>query len=291
MKRIIPFLFLLILLIVFAGYRKQDSPLPPAFKSSTNSPEIREVVSTDTFKVLEAEIERYRKSSEIMKQHEEEIQRGARYNKIVSGNPEIKAVAITFDDGPHPYYTPRLLAILKKYGVKATFFVVGKMAQRYPGLLKAEVADSHCIASHSYTHPNLTRISIEQMKEECRKSREMIKSIVGIDVKYCRPPGGDYDSTVMKISEEEGLTMVLWTDDPGDYASPGTDIIEERTLDCIHNGAIILLHDGVRQTLNALPIIIESLRKRGFAFQTIDEMVKMKKSKTLAENEKKASIR
>ena len=163
-KRIIPFLFLLILFIAFAGYRRHNGPLPPTFKISTNSLEIREVVSTDTFKVLEAEIERYRKSSEIMKQHEEEIQRGTRYNKIVSGNPEIKAVAITFDDGPHPYYTPRLLAILKKYGVKATFFVVGKMAQRYPGLLKAEVADGHCIASHSYTHPNLTRISIEQRK-------------------------------------------------------------------------------------------------------------------------------
>jgi peptidoglycan/xylan/chitin deacetylase (PgdA/CDA1 family) len=99
-----------------------------------------------------------------------------------------------------------------------------------------------------------------------------VKSITGEAPRFCRPPGGDYDVVVMRAAEAQGLTTVLWTDDPGDYASPGDAKIETRVLDHIGNGGIILIHDGVQQTVDVLPQIVEHLKRRGFRFVTVAEM-------------------
>jgi len=217
----------------------------------------------------------YRTQRDIQTQHQSEVQAGIHYRKLMRGDPAIRAVALTFDDGPHPKYTPQLLAILKKYNVKATFFVVGKMAKQSPWLVRAEVKAGHVVGNHTYNHVNLTRIPPGQVEEEWRQCSDAIKSITGKSPKFCRPPGGDYNRTVIDAAAAAELTTVFWTDDPGDYASPGTNIIEDRTLRRIDNGGIILIHDGVEQTIQVLPQIIESLKKRGFRFQTVDEMARV----------------
>jgi len=216
----------------------------------------------------------YKTPEELQAQHQREIRKGLVFAKLMHGDPHTRAVALTFDDGPHPQYTTKLLSILQKYHVKATFFVVGKMAQQYPDLVKAEHAAGHVVGNHTYDHVNLTRVPLDEVSTEWRKCDDTIKSILGTQMRFCRPPGGDYDAAVITAAQDLGLTTVLWTDDPSDYASPGDTVIEQRVLDRIGNGGIILIHDGVQQTVDVLPQIISTLQKKGFRFQTVEDMEK-----------------
>jgi peptidoglycan/xylan/chitin deacetylase (PgdA/CDA1 family) len=219
-----------------------------------------------------AQHEVYKSPEELQAQHQRELRKGEHYLKLMRGDPNVRAVALTFDDGPHPAFTPQIIAILGKYNVKATFFVVGKMARQSPELVKREAAAGHVVGNHSYDHVNLTKIPVGQIGVEWRKCNALIKSVLGADPTFCRPPGGDYDKDVITAAADAGLTTVLWTDDPGDYAKPGDKVIEKRVLRRIDNGAIVLMHDGVQQTIDVLPQIIEHLQKRGFTFQTVAEM-------------------
>ena len=243
---------------------------PPAPKSSAK-PTAQSQERVDRF-WAQALKETYRTPAELQAQHEQEIRKGLRFSKLMRGNPASRAVALTFDDGPHPQYTPKLLAILAKYNVKATFFVVGKQVEVNPSLIKLEDAAGHQIANHTYHHVNLTRIPDDEVRVEWQACNDVVKAITGKTMRFCRPPGGDYDADVIKAAQETGLITVLWTDDPGDYASPGDRVIETRVLDRISNGGIILLHDGVQQTIDVLPQIIETLQRRGFRFETAKTM-------------------
>lgn len=222
----------------------------------------------------------YRSPGELQAQHEREQRKGLQYAKLMRGDPAQRAVTLTFDDGPHPDFTPKLLAVLKQQNVKATFFVVGEMAEKHPDLIKAEQADGHLLGNHTYHHVNLTRIPEAEVRTEWQQCQDVVQSILGVAMKYCRPPGGDYDEAVIQAAMAVGLTTVLWTDDPGDYASPGDKVIEERVLGTVENGAIILLHDGVQQTIDVLLQVIRSLRKRGFTFETVDQMMQDRAAKT-----------
>jgi len=214
----------------------------------------------------------YKSPGELKAQHEREIRKGEIYIKLMQGDPHIKAVALTFDDGPHPKFTSKILEILRKYHVNATFFVVGKMAKKYPKLVEQEFIQGNLIGNHTYDHYNLTKIPDPEVDVQWQKGNEIIRSITGIEPMYCRPPGGDYDRGVIKSAMMHGLTTVLWTDDPGDYANPGDKTIENRVLDRIADGSIILIHDGIQQTIDVLPQIIETLQKKGFKFETVAEM-------------------
>lgn len=221
-----------------------------------------------------AQQETYKSPEELQAQHARELRKGQFYSKIMSGDPKVKEVALTFDDGPHPQFTPQILAILKKYNIKATFFVVGKMAKQSPNLVKAEAAAGHDVGNHTYDHVNLTKIPIQEVSTEWTKCSQEIRSILGSNPVFARPPGGDYDKDVIKAAMAAHLTTVLWTDDPGDYAKPGDRKIETRVLSRIDNGGIILIHDGIQQTIDVLPQIIEHLQKRGFKFVTMTEMAR-----------------
>ncbi len=213
---------------------------------------------------------------EILAQHQTELQRGLRYSKLIRGDATTKEIALTFDDGPHPQFTPQLLAVLRRYDVKATFFLVGEMAEKSPELVKDEVAAGHVIGNHTYHHVNLTKIPIADIATEIKACGEVLTSITGKTPDLFRPPGGDYDKEVALVSAAEGYMMVLWTDDPGDYASPGPQVILERTLDQVSNGGIILIHDGIQQTVDILPKLIAYLKAKGFTFVTINEMMNRK---------------
>jgi peptidoglycan-N-acetylglucosamine deacetylase len=228
--------------------------------------------ATDTFWVNSMETA-YKTVPEILRQDREELMRGLKFHKFMRGDAHKKRIAITFDDGPHPQYTPKLLEILREHNVKATFFLVGMMAKEYPGLVKAEIAAGHSVGNHTYYHVKLTQIPVGKVAAEIKACDEVIQHITGVSPHLFRPPGGDYNRQVAEVSEAMGYTMVLWTDDPGDYASPGAHTIKVRTLVKVANGGIILLHDGVQQTVNVLPQILDLLEKRGYEMVTIDELM------------------
>ena len=223
---------------------------------------------------MRAQQEVYKSQGELLAQNEREMRKGMNYRKLIRGNPNDQAIALTFDDGPHPQYSYQLLAILQRYRVKATFFVVGKMAEQYPEIIRAEQASGHLIGNHTYHHVDLTKIPVDEVETEWLACNDVVQAITGNRIHFCRPPGGDYDTQVITAAMRSGLTTVLWTDDPGDYASPGEVTIEQRALRRIGNGGIVLLHDGNPQTIDVLPQIIERFQRDGFHFLTVDAMAR-----------------
>jgi peptidoglycan-N-acetylglucosamine deacetylase len=219
-----------------------------------------------------AKEEIYRSSDEIEAQDARERRRGEFLPKLIRGNPKLKYLALTFDDGPHPSSTLRILDILRKEKCPATFFVVGHQAERFPELIRAEMDAGHTIGNHTFSHVTLTKIPDGDVKVEYQACNDVIRGITGITPRYCRPPGGDYDKSVIDGATAMSLTTVLWTDDPADYALPDDTVLTKRTLSHLSNGGIILLHDGIEQTIEVLPQIIHSARKRGFRFVTLDDL-------------------
>jgi len=231
----------------------------------------------DTTSHLDSKEEKkYRSTAELEAEEEKERQRGIYFLKLVRGNPARKEIALTFDDGPHPQYTPRLLDILRREKVRATFFVVGKMVDKYPQLVQQEIADGHEVANHTYHHLRLPTLSPEGIARELRSGSLAIARAIGSTTNLFRPPGGEYDERVIAVVKRLGYAMVLWTDDPGDFAKPGAKVIEQRTLGRVRNGAIILLHDGSQQTLEVLPNMLRRLKAQGYSFVTCSEMAQQR---------------
>ena len=242
---------------------KSRIPLPPQQFVPTN---IADAIWS------QAAWEVYRTAQDIEAEHKQEAKGEAKYSKLARGNTALQQVTLTFDDGPHPQYTPQLLAILQQENVKASFFVVGEMALQYPDLVKAEIAAGHTVCDHTFHHVNLTQLPVESMLTEWKANQDAVQSLTGQPVHYCRPPGGNYNNNVMDAAASLGMITVLWTDNPGDYLRPSVSVIEQRVLENASNGGIILLHDGVQQTVDALPSIIRKLKERGYQFVTLDQM-------------------
>ncbi len=199
---------------------------------------------------------------------------GLKFNKMGRGGPHHRQIALTFDDGPHPVYTLPLLSILRRTHVPATFFVVGEQVEKYPGLVQLEVAEGNEVADHTYDHVNLTVIPPELVAYEVQRCNTVIAKATGAPVRFFRPPGGEYDGETVREVSRHGFITTLWTNDPGDFSRPPASVIEKRTLAHLENGGIILLHDGIPQTLSALPAIIAEARRRGFQFVTISRLAR-----------------
>jgi peptidoglycan-N-acetylglucosamine deacetylase len=192
--------------------------------------------------------------------------------RLVRGDHERKLLALTFDDGPHGPLTVDLLRVLRLTHTRATFFVIGKQVDKYPQLVREEMQDGHEVGNHTYDHVNLTQIPPELIGYELDECNRAIKRASGTEVHFFRPPGGDYNVDVLRAATHRDIVTTLWTDDPGDYAHPGADVILQRTLDHLENGGIILLHDGIPETIDVLPAIIAEARKRGYEFVTVSEL-------------------
>jgi len=214
----------------------------------------------------------YRKTAELLSQDRAERGRGAQGDKVFRGDPERRWICLTFDDGPHPNTTPRLLSILRRENIRATFFVVGMMGELFPELLREEAAEGHAVGNHTYHHVNLTKIPLPYVATEIAACDRVLRKILGGHGHLFRPPGGDYDDRIVQIASALGYTTVLWTDDPGDYAHPGSLVLQLRFYGRLSNGGIILLHDGVEETVRMLPSLIEALKRKGYEFVTPDEM-------------------
>ncbi|RYG41901.1 polysaccharide deacetylase family protein, partial [bacterium] len=183
-----------------------------------------------------------------------------------------KRITLTFDDGPHPAYTPKLLDMLKAKGVKASFFVIGHMADKYPDLVKRASREGHEIANHTYSHVTLTKIPPPEVEVEYQANNDVILRLTGKAARYCRPPGGDHNNEVLRRAGALGLTTVLWTDDPGDYNNPSDGILFGRETKALSPGGIVLLHDGSRTTLDTLEAFIDAARAEGYEFVSLDEI-------------------
>lgn len=187
--------------------------------------------------------------------------------------PQIRySVAITFDDGPHPDYTEKILEIFAKENAKATFFVVGKMVANYPELAQEICWEGHQIASHTYDHLFLTELSPAQIIEQLEKTRKIIKEVCRVDTYYFRPPGGHYSQKVIQIFSLLRYQMILWTLFPHDQAIENSDELTDSILSQVKDKDVILLHSGVEITLQALPAIISQLKKRGFQLVTVSDL-------------------
>ncbi|MGO8673119.1 MAG: polysaccharide deacetylase family protein [Capsulimonadaceae bacterium] len=193
---------------------------------------------------------------------------------IARGNERRRLVALTFDDGPHAIYTMKLLAVLRATHTPATFFVIGKQVDRYPYLVQQEALNGDEIGNHTFDHVNLNMIPPDLIGYELDECNRSIQRAIGVSARFFRPPGGDCDSDVYREAGKRGYITTLWTDDPADYARPGADIVLQRSLDRLRNGAIVLLHDGIQQTIDVLPAFIEEARKRGYTFVTISQLAR-----------------
>ncbi len=191
---------------------------------------------------------------------------------LVRGDTARKEIALTFDDGPHPQFTLRLLALLRQLDVRATFFVVGEKVDQAPYILPMIIKDGHELGNHTYHHLNLTKISNELIQSEIQQCNNAIHRACGVNAQYFRPPGGRHDAVIITMAEALKMVTVLWTDDPADYKMPGEQILEDRLLHHISNGAVCLLHDGIEQTLDILPDLIMHLRREGYRFVTLSEL-------------------
>ncbi len=194
------------------------------------------------------------------------------FNKMLRGDTRRPQIALTFDDGPHPAYTLRLLNILRRTHTPATFFVVGEQVEKYSGVVRLEVAEGHEVANHTYDHLNLTLIPPEIVAYEVTRCSTAIQGATGAPPRFFRPPGGEYNGGVLREVAKNGGILTLWTDDPGDFAKPSAAVIKQRTLAHLENGAVILLHDGIPETVSALPAIIAEARRRGYRFVTISRL-------------------
>jgi peptidoglycan-N-acetylglucosamine deacetylase len=196
---------------------------------------------------------------------------------LYTGNRYLPEIALTFDDGPNPYYTPQVLAILKQFGIKATFFCVGRQVARYPDLVKQEYADGNLVGNHSWSHPNLALLSGSEIVSQINLTSDAIQQAIGVRPTFFRPPYGVINARVLAEANLLSLTTIIWNDEALDWTTPGTDVIVSRILNLAADGAIILLHDGGgdrSQTIAALPTIITSLQARGFQFVTLQQMLK-----------------
>jgi peptidoglycan-N-acetylglucosamine deacetylase len=181
-------------------------------------------------------------------------------------------IALSFDDGPHPYFTDRIVDILSENKAPATFFVVGRMALEYPQLVEELTVSGNEVEGHSFNHTNLTKFSQKEITKDLNMTRGLIEDLSGKKSFFFRPPGGDYDLKVEKAAGSVGEEMVLWSVFPKDHEENDPEIIVDRVLKQASDGGVVLLHSGREPTLIALPIIIKELRERGYQFVTVMQL-------------------
>lgn len=203
----------------------------------------------------------------------------------VSAASEKKQIALTFDDGPYPPYTERLLDILKEKNVHVTFFLVAEQAQKHPELVRRMSEEGHTIGLHAFRHRDYLKLAEEEKQKDLLMGKSTLRTITGRTPVYWRPPHGFRDFSVMEAAAAQQLTVVNWSVCPRDWTGIGRQEIYKRVMDKAEDGAIVLLHDGDsplykstrKETVDAVALIIDSLRKKGFQLVALDEYVTEKR--------------
>ena len=195
------------------------------------------------------------------------------------GSSYTNNIALTFDDGPDLKYTPQVLDILKDYQVPATFFLIGNRAERFPGVVERILAEGHVIGNHSWSHPDLRRVSNDRLISEIQRTEEVLKKITGRKTALIRPPYGTVTAPVLEQMKKLNYKVINWSVDSVDWRDQSADQILINTLPDVRGGAILLFHSAggegqsMAATVEVLPELIETLRMLGYSFVTVDELL------------------
>ncbi len=187
-----------------------------------------------------------------------------------------KKIALTFDDGPHYKYTEQILEILEKYGVKATFFIIGCNAEKKPEKVKLIYDKGHEIGNHTYSHGKNVTKDYDILNGEISKAAETIEKLIGKKPNIFRPPEGKCNELVVSCARDNGCSVILWSIDTRDWAHRPSNVIAEDILKQVRGGDIILFHDFITPdtpTPAALEKIIPALLEQGYEFCTVSEMI------------------
>lgn len=190
-----------------------------------------------------------------------------------------KLVALTFDDGPSPGSTEKILKILKHEDVHATFFMIGRAVRKYPRLASKVATEGHLVGSHSFTHPELTKLKAPAIRKEIGSAIDAITGATGVRPVWFRPPYGAVNGTVRAQARGLNAKIAMWDIDSLDWTKPGVHKLYRNAVRSTTTGDVVLMHDGGgdrKQTAEALPIIIRDLRSKGFSFVTLDELAAAK---------------
>lgn len=183
-----------------------------------------------------------------------------------------KVIALTFDDGPGPY-TEKLLDILDKYDAKATFFLIGSKVSARANTLRRMQSRGHQLGNHSWSHPELNKVSAEQLASEIDQTNNAIKQAVGTKPNIIRPPYGAFNRAVLEQFRQRGMSAVVWSVDTRDWADRNSEIVCSRAVAGARNGAVILMHDIHPTSVNAVPCILDSLKQQGYSFVTVQNLI------------------
>jgi peptidoglycan-N-acetylglucosamine deacetylase len=189
-----------------------------------------------------------------------------------------KLVALTFDDGPDPLYTPQILDTLAKYDAKATFFVIGQEAEKFPEIIRRQAKEGHEIANHTYRHHFRDGYSPAILKRELEKNEKVIKGITGQSPSLFRPIAGYYDKEIVDTAIKSGYNVILWSwhQETRDWSRPGANAITRNVTSDTKPGDVVIFHDagGDRtQTVKALEDILEILYKNGYKCTTVSDLL------------------
>jgi peptidoglycan-N-acetylglucosamine deacetylase len=179
-----------------------------------------------------------------------------------------KTVYLTFDDGPNPIWTLQILSLLEDTGAHASFFVIGENAKAWPELVEREVRDGDTVGDHTWSHPNLTHLSAGAVFAELARDENLIARVTGKAPTLWRPPYGAVNQSVIGLASGLGMQMQLWSVSTGDWQLPGTRVIVSRVMSALHNGMVVLFHDGGgytrSETVAAVAILIPEIQAAGY---------------------------
>jgi peptidoglycan/xylan/chitin deacetylase (PgdA/CDA1 family) len=189
-----------------------------------------------------------------------------------------KVIALTFDDGPHPKFTPQVLTLLKQYDAHATFFQIGYRMQQYPQIVQLVIQAGHELGNHSMTHQYENKTGAIIMCMDVEKAEGIIQKYQPNHIKLYRPPGGYIDNALLKELKRLDYKIILWSyhQDTKDWSMPGAEVIANQIIQHARSGDIVLLHDGGGnrgQTIQALKSILPALKQQGYQFVSVSELL------------------
>jgi peptidoglycan/xylan/chitin deacetylase (PgdA/CDA1 family) len=187
---------------------------------------------------------------------------------------EDRVLALTFDDGPHPENTPRLLEVLRERGVRATFYLIGELAERHPDVARMTSEAGHEIGNHTWSHRFLTRQSTREVEMELQRAHDSIERATGAPPTGLRPPYGAVTRSLARwVDHRFGYRTVNWSVDAADWEQPDAGTIRDRLVAGAAPGAIVLVHDPLTATVDAIPETIDRLLERDYRFVTVSDLI------------------
>ena len=196
---------------------------------------------------------------------------------ICLGNKEKKSIYLTFDEGYEAGYTPQLLSTLKENQVKATFFITAHFVNTQPDLVQQMIDEGHIIGNHTVNHKSMPELTEEKIKTEVMDLHQVINEKFNYEMKYIRPPKGEFSENTLQVTNRLGYTTVMWSfayEDWNEDKQPDETSAKKKVLDNLHNGEIMLLHGNSKTNTNILDAVIKEAKNMGYEFKSLDEFEK-----------------